>query len=168
MAEEIARNVLVSVYYESTIRATHGCGCSLKGDKKEELFPAGTLVMAVKITLTGTWSPDQGNRTTQDVTGMTFTGTRFEGRPEAAVLATRDGAAIANKLHVPWMPQGLFDAGPWKITNNQPAAFAAAWYVPTGVNRLDLTVNIPSEKHPTNLFVDLPTAVLHATSPGGE
>ena len=168
LAEEIAKNVLVTVYPGTQFTAKHGCGCSLKDDSKEELFTAGTPVMLVRITLTGTWGPAQGSSTTQDVSGLTLTGTKFEGRPENAVVDSRDGPTVAARLHLPWQPSGLFGSGAWTITDNKPVEFAVAWYVPAGVNRLDLVVNIPSEGHPTNLFIDIPATVLDLTVGHGE
>jgi hypothetical protein len=168
LAEEIAKNVLVTVYQGAAFTAKHGCGCSLKDDSHEELFPAGTPVMLLKITLTGTWAPAQGATSTQDVTGLTLTGTKFDGRPENAVIDAKDGPAAAARLHLPWQAAGLFGTAPWTITNNKPVAFAVAWYVPAGVNRLDLVVNIPSEGRPTNLFVDVPARVLDLTTKSGE
>jgi hypothetical protein len=164
LAEEITKNVLVSVYPGTAFRAKHGCECSLKDDSHEELFPAGTTVMLVKITLTGTWGPSQGAETTQDVTGLTLTGTKFEGRPENAVIDTKDGPSAADRLHLPWQASGLFGTGAWTITNNEPVGFAVAWYVPAGVSQLHLVVTIPSEGRPTNLFVDIPAQVLALTT----
>jgi hypothetical protein len=168
LAEEIAKNVIVTAYLGTQFTAKHGCRCSLKDDSHEELFPAGTPVMLLKITLTGSWGPSQGTATTQDVTGLTLTGTKFEGRPENAVIDNTDGPAAATRLHLPWQGTGLFGARPWTITNNKPAAFAIAWYVPAGVTRLDLVVDIPSEGRPTNLFVDIPAPVLNLTATHGE
>ncbi|MGN6759800.1 MAG: hypothetical protein ACTHJI_00520 [Leifsonia sp.] len=168
LAEEIVKYVLVTVYRGAQFTARHGCGCSLKDDPKEELFPAGTQVMLLRIQLTGTWAPVQGKSTTQDVTGLSLRGTRFEGRPEDAVQDVKDGPSAATRLHLGWQPSGIFDAKPWRITDSRPVSFAAAWYVPKGVSRLDLVVDIPSEGQPTELFIDLPQSVLGAGSSGGE
>ncbi|MGA0568128.1 hypothetical protein ACO2Q7_12405 [Rathayibacter sp. KR2-224] len=156
----MVKSVLVSVYPAGTVKATHGCGCSLKGDPREELFPAGTPVVVLKITLTGIWGPAQGTSTTQDVSGTSLSRTRFEGRPELAQLATKDGPRAAAHLRLPWMPAAAFAGHVWTIRNNQPVAFAAAWFLPTGVDTLDLVVNVPSEREPTTLTVKLPDAVL--------
>lgn len=161
--------VWVAAYAGTQFRAQHGCGCTLKDDSNEELFPKGTAVVVLKITMTGLWKPAQGKQTTQTVTGATVSGTKFDGRPEDAVLDTKDGPRYAKKLGLPWLPSGLFhDDSEWTIHNNEPSAFAAAWYVPTGVDRLDLVVNIPSEGKPTEVFITLPSSVLKLSDPSQE
>lgn len=165
----IVDTVMVTAYPGTQFTAAHGCGCTLKNDSKEELFPKGTAVMLLKITLTGVWKPAQGKQTTQTVTGASLSATKFDGRPENAVLDTEDGPAQADKLGLPWLPDDLF-AGHrvWTIHNSEPTAFAAAWYVPQGVDRLQLIVNIPSEGQPTTVPVALPAAVLKLSDPSQE
>jgi hypothetical protein len=169
LAEGAVDTVLVVVYPGTAFKATHGCGCSLPGDRSEQLFPAGTPVVLLKITLTGEWKPSQGNQTYQDVTGTKLTGTKFDGRPELAVLDTADGPAAAHKLALPWLPSGLFAGrSDWRIPNNTPVSFAVAWYVPAGVTTLELTVNVPSEGEPNHLTVTLPAVVQKMLVPDQE
>jgi len=167
--QEIVDTVWVIVYPGTQFRAAHGCGCTLKGDSSQELFPKGTPVVLLKIALSGAWKPSQGSATTQDVTGVNLTGTRFDGRPENAVLDTKDGPAAAKKLGLPWLPAGLFGSSTeWTIPNNKLRSFAAAWYLPAGVNRLLLTVDVPSEPEPNHLVINIPQAALALTEHGGE
>jgi hypothetical protein len=141
----------------------------VKTDSKQELFPVGTPVVLLKITLTGVWKPSQGTATTQDVTGLTMAGTKFDGRPEDAVLDAKDGPRAARTLGLPWLARGLFGTSQhWSIPNDKPRSFAAAWYVPAGVDRLILTINIPSEDQPNQLFVNLPAEALKLSSPERE
>jgi hypothetical protein len=161
LAAAFVNSVLVSVYSAGQLTSSVGCGCKVNSDATDELFPAGTPVMLLRIGLRGEWGPSQGDSTTQDVTGTTLTGTRFDGRPEAAVLDATDGIRAARTLHLPWLPSGLFAThSRWTVPNSHERSFAAAWYVPAGVDRLLLTVDIPSEGQPTHLFVDLPAPVV--------
>ncbi|NEN07644.1 hypothetical protein G3T36_17450 [Diaminobutyricibacter tongyongensis] len=167
-ASGIVDTVWVEVYPGNTFKAKHGCHCTLP-DSTEELFPTGTPVLLVTITMTGAWKPSQGNATRQDVTGTTLNGTKFDGRPERAVLDTVDGPAVAKAAGLPWLPSGLFHGeAVWTIPNKQPRAFAAAWYLPPGVDRLLLTVNVPAEGQPNRLVVPLPATAISATSADGE
>lgn len=84
-AEGIVDTVYVQVFPGRTFKAKHGCRCTLPGSKTE-LFPAGTPVVLIRFSLTGEWKPAQGSQTSQDVTGTTLNGTKFDGRPEPAVL----------------------------------------------------------------------------------
>lgn len=162
----IVDTVFVSVYTGTQFTATHGCGCTVKTDSQQELFPASTPVVLLKITLTGVWKPSQGNATTQNVTGLTMTGTKFDGRPEDAVLDSKDGPEAARKLGLPWLAEGLFGhSSHWSIPNDTPRSFAAAWYVPAGVDRLILTIDVPTEDQPNRLYVNLPAVVLKLSSP---
>lgn len=154
-ASAIVSSIWVDAYPGSTFTSTHGCGCTLPG-AKQELFPAGTPVLLVKVTLTGMWTPAQHRATTQDVRGTTLTGTKFDGRPEQAVLDTADGPSYAAQAGLPWLPAGLFSGHHWTITNGHGRSFAAAWYLPPGVDQLLLTVDIPAEGQPTALTVPLP------------
>jgi len=167
-ATGIVDTVLVDVYPGVTFKAAHGCGCTVPGSK-QEMFPAGTPAVLVKITLTGKWKPSQGDQTTQDVTGLNLGNTKFDGRPERAVLDTADGPAAAAAAGLPWLPDGLFaDHRDWTIPNDQGRSFAAVWYLPPGVDRLLLTVDVPSEGMPNDLIVPLPADAVRASNPGGE
>lgn len=167
LASAYVNSVLVTVYPASQFRSSIGCGCKVNDTATEELFPAGTPVVLLRISLSGQWQPSQGDTTTQDVTGTKLTDTRFDGRPELAVLDPKDGFRAARKLHLPWLPAGLFAGHSiWTVPNGHERSFAAAWYVPQGVDRLLLSVDIPSEHQPTHLFVDLPEPVLKLLSQG--
>lgn len=169
IASGIVDTVLVNVYEAKAFRATNGCGCTISKSSKEELFPKNTAVLMLRITLTGNWKPSQGKSTTQDVTGVNLKGTKFDGRPEEAVLDTADGPEEAASLDLPWLPAGLFkNSSQWLISNGQPSAFVAAWYVPQGVDRLLLTVDVPNEPFANKLAVDLPPDVITLISNGGE
>lgn len=167
-ASGIVDTVFVEVFPQAAFTSKHGCKCTLPRST-EELFPAGTPVLLVKITLTGAWKPSQGTQTSQDVTGTTLTGTKFDGRPEPAVLDTVDGPAAARAAGLPWLPSGLFHGmTDWTVPNDHGRSFAAAWYLPPGVDRLLLTVNVPSEGKPTLLFVPLPASTIRSTNTSGE
>ncbi|WP_313540222.1 hypothetical protein [Leifsonia aquatica] len=167
-ASGIVDTVWIDVYPSSTFAAKHGCHCTLPGST-QELFPVGTPVVLIKVTLTGKWTPAQGNSTSQDITGISLSGTKFDGRPEPAEPATADGPAAAAHAGLPWMPEGLFTSGEnWSITNEKSTSFATAWYLPAGVDRLLLKVYIPAEGQANDLTVPLPAAVLRAASGEGE
>jgi len=168
-ASGIVSSVWVDVYpANTTFKAKHGCRCTLP-NSKQELFPAGTPVVLLKVTMTGKWIPSQGSQDFQDVTGTTLKGTQFDGRPEPAVLDTSDGPAAAKAAGLPWLPTGLFRGrNSWTIPNEQGRSFAAAYYLPPGVDRLELTVNIPSEAKANVLAVPLPPSVTQASNASGE
>ncbi|NNC12835.1 hypothetical protein HII28_13220 [Planctomonas sp. JC2975] len=168
IAEAIVKSVLVSIYPGNAFKASRGCGCTLKPDTEDELFPAGTPVVLLKITLTGIWGPSEGTATTQDVSDTTINKTKFEGRPELARLDTTDGPAAARALDLPWLPSGAFREAPWSIQNDKPTAFAAAWYIPKGVDTIDVTVDVPSEGEPTDIAVKLPDSALKLLGAGEE
>ena len=129
----------------------------------------GTPVIFVKFTMTGEWKPSQGNQTHQDVTGTTLKGTQFDGRPEPAVLDSADGPAAAKAGGLAWLPSGLFPGkSTWTIQNDKERSFGAAWYLPAGVDRLLLTMNVPSEGKPLRLTVPLPTSATDAANASGE
>jgi hypothetical protein len=48
--------VWVIVYLGTQFKAAHGCRCTLKDDDSQELFPKRTLVVLLKIALSGRWS----------------------------------------------------------------------------------------------------------------
>jgi hypothetical protein len=161
LGSDVVDTVVVTAYPGTQFNSKHGCGCKLKDDSTDELFPSGTPVVLLKITLTGAWKPSQGSQNTQDVTGASLSDTKFDGRPEKAVLDGKDGPAVAKHLGLPWLPEGLFAGeSAWTIQNKQPSAFAAAWYVPKGVDHINLVVDIPSEGQPSELDVKLPDSVL--------
>lgn len=164
----IVDNIWVDVYPGTTFTSQSGCGCNLPGSKSV-LFPAGTRVLLLKITLTGMWTPNQGNAKSQDVTGTTVAGTKFDGRPELAVLDSADGPAAAAQAGLPWLPTGLF-AGhkDWTIPNQRSRSFAAAWYLPSGVDQLELTVNVPEESQPNVLTVPLTAQAVQQSMASGE
>ncbi|MGN7799711.1 hypothetical protein [Leifsonia sp. 22587] len=167
-ADGIVDTVYVQVFPAKTSTAKHGCRCTLP-DSNQELFPMGTPVIFVKFTMTGEWKPSQGNQTYQDVTGTTLKGTQFDGRPEPAVLDTADGPAAAKAAGLAWLPSGLFHGkSTWTIPNDKERSFAAAWYLPPGVDRLLLTMNVPSEGQPLHLTVPLPTSAADAANVSGE
>jgi hypothetical protein len=167
-ADGIVDTVYVQVFPGETFTAKHGCRCTLP-DSNQELFPMGTPVIFVKVTMTGEWKPSQGNQTYQDVTGTTLKGTQFDGRPEPAVLDTADGPAAAKAAGLAWLPSGLFrDRSTWTIPNDKERSFGAAWYLPAGVDRLLLTMNVPSEGQPLSLTVPLPTSATDAANASGE
>lgn len=164
-ADGIVDTVYVQVFPGRTFKSKHGCLCTLP-DSTQELFPAGTPVVFMKLTMTGEWKPSQGNQTYQIVTGTTLKGTQFDGRPEPAVLDTADGPAAAKAAGLPWLPTGLFGSKTdWTVPNDKERSFAAAWYLPAGVDRLLLTVDVPSEGQPLHLTVPLPNS---AANPSGE
>jgi len=168
IADGIVDTVWIQVFGGTTFNAKHGCKCTLP-NTTAELFPAGTPVLLLNVTMTGEWKPSQGDQTTQDVTGTTLKGTRFDGRPEPAVLDTADGPAAAKAAGLPWLPTGLFHGQTdWTIPNNQDRSFAVAYYLPPGVDRLQLTVQVPSEGQPNVLFVTLPAAAVHVSTGSGE
>lgn len=167
-ADGIVDTVYVQVFPERTFKAKHGCRCTLP-DATQELFPTGTPVIFIKLTMTGEWKPSQGNQTFQDVTGATLKGTQFDGRPEPAVLDTADGPAVAQARGLAWLPSGLFHGqATWTIPNDRERSFAAAWYLPAGVDRLLLTMDVPSEGQPLRLIVPLPASAANAANPSGE
>lgn len=168
IADGIVDTVWIQVFGGTTFKSKHGCKCTLP-NTTAELFPAGTPVLFLKITMTGEWKPSQGTQTTQDVTGTSLKGTQFDGRPEPAVLDTADGPGAAQAAGLPWMPDGLFRGQTdWSIPNDQERSFAAAYYLPSGVDRLQLSVNVPAEGQPNVLFVTLPEAAVRASTGSGE
>lgn len=167
-ASGIVDTVYVNVFPGKTFTAKNGCRCTLP-DSSQELFPMGTPVIFVKFTMTGEWKPSQGNQTYQDVTGTTLKGTKFDGRPEPAVLDTADGPAAAKAAGLGWLPSGLFrDKTTWTIPNDKERSFAAAWYLPAGVDRLLLRMNVPSERQSLRLIVPLPVSATDAANASGE
>jgi hypothetical protein len=167
-ADGIVDSVYVEVFPGHTFKSKQGCRCTLP-NSAQELFPAGTPVVFMKVTLIGEWKPSQGAQAYQDVTGTTLKGTQFDGRPEQAVLDTADGPGAAKGARLPWLPQGLFGSThDWTIPNNKERSFGAAWYLPAGVDRLVLTVDIPSEGKPLQLVVPLPTSATSAANASGE
>lgn len=167
-ASGIVSSVWVDVYLGAAFRAKHGCRCTLP-KSPSELFPVGTPVLLLKVTLTGKWIPSQGNQDFQDVTGATLKGTQFDGRPEPAVLDTADGPTAAKTAGLPWLPSGLFHGqSRWRIPNEKSRSFAAAYYVPSGVDQLELTVRIPSEGKANVLTVPLPASATGAANASGE
>jgi len=167
-ADGIVDTVYVQVFPGKAFTAKHGCRCTLPGSN-QELFPMGTPVIFVRFTMTGEWKPSQGNQTYQDVTGTTLKGTQFDGRPEPAVLDTADGPAAAKAAGLAWLPSGLFRGNStWTIPNDQERSFGAAWYLPAGVDRLLLTMSVPSEGQPLRLTVPLPRSATDAANASGE
>lgn len=167
-ASGIVSSVWVDVYPGATFKSKHGCRCTLP-DSSQELFPSGSPVLLLKVTMTGKWIPSQGNQDFQDVTGASVTGAQFDGRPEPAVLAKADGPAAAKAARLAWLPAGLF-AGQttWSIPNEKSRSFAVAYYLPPGVDQLELTVNVPSEGMANVLTVPLPTSAVEANNGKGE
>ncbi|MDN4597729.1 MULTISPECIES: hypothetical protein [Leifsonia] len=167
-ADGIVDTVYVQVFPGRTFKSAHGCRCTLP-NSPQELFTVGTPVVFMKITMIGEWKPSQGGQTYQDVTGTTLKGTQFDGRPEPAVLDTADGPAAAKAAGLPWLPSGLFGKkSDWTIPNDKQRSFGAAWYLPAGVDRLILTVDVPSEGQPLQLVVPLPTSATSASDASGE
>lgn len=167
-ASGIVSSVWIDVYPDTTFKAKHGCHCTLP-NSPSELFPTGAPVLLLKVTMTGKWIPSQGNQDFQDVTGTGLKGTQFDGRPEPAVLDTVDGPAAAKRAGLPWLPNGLFHSqSSWKIPNEKGRSFAAAYYLPPGVDQLVLTVNVPSEGMANVLNVPLPATATGSSSASGE
>lgn len=167
-ADGIVDSVYVQVFPRRTFKSAHGCRCTLP-HSAQELFPVGTPVVLMKVTMIGEWKPSQGAQTYQDVTGTTLKGTQFDGRPEPAVLDTADGPAAAKAAGLPWLPTGLFGRNSdWTIPNDKGRSFGAAWYLPAGVDRLILTVDVPSEGQPLQLVVPLPISATNAGDASGE
>ena len=54
------------------------------------------------------------------------------------------------------------------IQNDKERSFGAAWYLPAGVDRLLLTMNVPSEGQPLRLTVPLPASATDAANASGE
>lgn len=167
-ASGIVSSVWVDVYPGTVFKAKHGCHCTLP-NSPSELFPTGTPVLLLKVTMTGKWIPSQGNQDFQDVTGTSLKGTQFDGRPEPAVLDTVDGPAAAKKAGLPWLPNGLFHGqSSWRIPNEKGRSFAAAYYLPPGVDQLVLTINVPSEDMANVLNVPLPATATGSSTASGE
>ncbi|WP_426518767.1 hypothetical protein ACPPVQ_03745 [Diaminobutyricibacter sp. McL0618] len=168
VADGIVDTVYVQVFPAATFTAKHGCRCTLP-DSTQELFPQKTPVIFLRVTMIGEWKPSQGGQTYQDVTGTTLNGTKFDGRPEPAVLDTVDGPTAAKAAGLPWLPTGLFAGkSDWTIPNNKERSFAAAWYLPAGVDRLLLTVDVPSEGQPLQLIVPLPASATQSANASRE
>lgn len=167
-ASGIVSSVWVDVYPGAPFKAKHGCRCTLP-DATQELFPRGTPVLLLTVTMTGKWIPSQGNQDFQDVTGTSVAAAQFDGRPEPAVLAKADGPAAARAAGLAWLPAGLF-AGQttWAIRNEKGCSFAVAYYLPRGVDQLELTVNVPSEGMANVLTVPLPPSAVEASNGKGE
>jgi hypothetical protein len=167
-ASGIVSSVWVDVYPGVTFKSKHGCRCTLP-DSSQELFPAGSPVLLLKVTMTGKWIPSQGNQDFQDITGASVTGAQFDGRPEPAVLDKPDGPAAATAARLAWLPAGLFaDQTRWTIPNEKSRSFAVAYYLPRGVDQLELTVNVPSEGMANVLTVPLPASAVEASNGKGE
>jgi hypothetical protein len=171
LADSADGKVWVRVYAQKAFHAAHGCGCTVSKTSDEELFPKGTPVMMLRISLSGIWST-ANNSDTQDVTGLSLRGTKFDGRPELAVLDIADGKKAAQRVDLPWLAAGLFKGeSAWEIDNDVESSFVAAWYVPQGVDRLLLTVPVPTQAEPNGpvtLTVNLPADVTAMLSSGGE
>jgi len=167
-ASGIVSSVWVDVYPGAPFKAKHGCRCTLP-NSSQELFPSGAPVLLLTVTMTGKWIPSQGNQDFQDVTGTSVTGAQFDGRPEPAVLAKADGPAAAKAAGLAWLPAGLFARQTtWTIPNEEGRSFAVAYYLPRGVDQLELTVNVPSEGMANVLTVPLPASAVEASNGNGE
>ena len=167
-ASGIVSSVWIDIYPGTTFKAKHGCRCTLP-NSPSELFPSGTPVLLLKVTMTGKWIPSQGNQDFQDVTGTSLKGTQFDGRPVPAVLDTVDGPAAAKRAGLPWLPNGLFHGqSSWRIPNEKGRSFAAAYYLPPGVDQLVLTVNVPSEGMANVLNVPLAASATGSSTASGE
>jgi len=133
---DVTASVAVIGSYVSTVDS----GYSFRG-QNTDAFPAGSRVIVVKIRLDGFVPFGQA-----DVTGLNLDATKFDGRPELAVLDTNEGASFASDNQTAWLPEGIFgDSGkPWLLGNHAPVEFAAAWYVPAGVTDLEIRLGIPA------------------------
>jgi hypothetical protein len=120
-------DLTVNVYRFGTYTSTADSGFALPG-QDQDLFPAGTGVIALRFVVIGYVPFGQA-----DITGFTLQTSRFEGRPELAVLDQADGPAFAKTQGLPWLPGGL--ASPL-LENNVRNEFLAAWYVPPGATTL--------------------------------
>jgi len=168
LAVGVTEQIQVQVFAQTTFRAKHGCGCHLSKGARET-FPAGTPVILLRVGVAGIW--DSSTPYSQDVTGLNLDGTKFDGRPDLAVMAAQDGQKQATAAGLPWLPAGLFQGEQtWKVMNQKLSSFAVAYYVPEGVNQLKLTVNVPGQPSPNGsvtLGVPLPQAVIAMTIPNG-
>lgn len=142
MGGNINGAVAASVYPVEVLKATAGCSCSLKGGGSE-LFPKGAYVLLLRVDLRSASDTEQ-----LDAKGMTFDGTKYAGRPDLAVLDTRDGPEAAATAGLPWLPAGASSGtAQWALPTRNGAAesvsVAAAYYVPAGERELDLKVAVP-------------------------
>jgi hypothetical protein len=164
--------VQVNVSAQKLTKAKYGCGCHLTAGAPET-FPVGAPVILLRIDLAGIYSRVT---TTQVVTGLNLAGSKFGGRPDLAVIAAKDGQKQAAALGMAWLPTGLFkDQQTWTVVNQKfSPPFTVAYYLPAGVNELDLVVNVPTQTGVNaiaNLTVPLPPAAIAMTVPsakGGE
>jgi hypothetical protein len=122
------------VYEVERYEAGFGCGCSVE-DGGPELYPAGSEVILLRVTLTPHWSPRQGDRTTWTVPDLTMTA-EVAGVDGLAVLEEKEGPERAAAAGIPWMPEGLFPDGGGVVTNDVPVSWSAAYYLPPGAQKL--------------------------------
>ena len=158
-------NIAFNAYDQGVFSSAKDCGCSLKDDDLgvdvADLYPRGSTVWLVRISVESLWGPQQDG-TTRDITGTTITG-RYADRPEAAVQDTKEGPTRAAQLGIPWGLTGLFHGSTgWTLQNKAPQSFLVAYYVPAGSTELDLTVDVPSEPQPTDLRLAVPEQVREA------
>lgn len=153
----VNETVYANVFPVGVFRSTAGCGCTRTASSTQELFPKGTYAILLKVQLRSGSDANQ-----LDAKGLSFKGTKFEGRPEFAVMDTKDGQKLAAAHGLPWLPEGAF-AGKdhWMLpTRNATNSIdvAVAYYLPPGEKALDLVVDVPGHDALT-VGLDLPPAL---------
>lgn len=128
----------IAVYEVSRYKATEGCGCAVE-EGGPEIFPAGSDVILLRVTLTGRWATWQKGDT-WTVPGLEVSGT-FVGDEGTAILDEKEGPKKAAQQGVAWLPSGLFPDGAGEIQNDVPVSFMLAYYVPRHANQLELSVS---------------------------
>lgn len=144
----------VAVYSIGTYTTTKDSGFS-PPESDVDFFPTGTQVFALEFALESV----AAGGATADVTGLDLEGTQYEGRPELAVLDENEGPAYVETRGLPWLVDGLFDGAetPWLVEYQEPASFAAAWYVPPHTTELKITINAPNTAElPLTFTIEVP------------
>lgn len=144
----------MAVYSVGTYTTTKDSRFSLP-ESDVEFFPKGTQVLVLEFALESV----AAGGATADVAGLNLDGTQYEGRPELAVLDENEGPAYVETRGLPWLVDGLFDGAepPWLVEYQEPASFAAAWYVPPHTTELKITMNAPKAAElPHTFTIDVP------------
>lgn len=130
-------NGLWSVYEVVRYPAGTGCGCTEPAGGAE-LFPAGSEAILLRLTFTPQWLPGQEGDT-WTIPDLKLVGD-FPADDGLAVVEDTEGPQRAREAGLAWLPDGLFPNRPATVTNDVPVSFAVAYYVPTGAQRVDLTL----------------------------
>lgn len=125
-----------NVYEVTRYTASKGCGCATE-DGGPEIYPAGSQAILLRVTIKGYPHPSQKGRDTWNIPDLKITAEGWEG---PAVSEESEGPERAAKAGLPWQPEGLFPGGAGMITNEVPASFAVAYYVPYDAQTLTLTL----------------------------